>query len=452
MLVLSCSVVLLSCATPKDPGMLPPVPAEALGHRGLLVAHIYVPDWPIWHNADVHIDTRSHGGNQYNGNIVMAMPAGVHRFKQLVANNRFVSPGVVSNASLGVDREFTIESGKITNLGLIVYLPAESSDSLRRSAPEQRRQYRTVVIDNSAEIRRYLEINFGTSLASANDRSIHLAEGAYLASHRLPGLRQTIAAQEQRQSTKLISNSTLSVVYGNVGTIAIHKPRTGSRPAEFEVLDTGTVADIVDACRDGEKLIFIASDGKLLTLENGKLTSTSFPQPVDPARVTSRNGSVVVVGDRMHILTSKDGGRSWDAYHGAARENRMRGVDLASDSEGVYVYSGYPGPPKSISFVPHGSATPRPIEGPQYSWNFMKDGLPNLIARDAGLFVIPWKGLNFYFRPRATGRWEERSTPDFSCTTISVDSTGEKLKTVCGGETYESRDSGLKWSTGPSGT
>src|SRR5712692_4798404 len=142
--VLLWFIVLQGCVTTSS---IPELPSS-LGEDGLLVARLYVPGSAAWQNGSINIDGKLYGANLRDGYIAIALRPGDHNFVQLRveglhlssyqsqesdiqkvagrvgvyrAPTYYYTPGssyTVYYTTLAVNRRFTIEAGKLTNLGL----------------------------------------------------------------------------------------------------------------------------------------------------------------------------------------------------------------------------------------------------------------------------------------------------------------------------------------------
>ena len=308
--VLLLLAVLAGCAST---GSVPDIPSKLYDDKGLLVARLYVPGTATWENAQININGRLHGSNIRDGYVGIALTPGEHHFVQLRVEGHKLSsyephesdilpvaggyrvpiytyvPGrttITYFTTLSVDRTFVIESGKVTNLGLIVYLPEVPPAG---TAPAgQGRRFAVVNVDNNAEMKSYLGTNYPELMSSVGEGSVQLAPAKYLEPARLPELRRVVASHEIRaKSGKIVSNSTMDVAYGDAGTIVMVRRTAGGQPGKAEVLNTGTLADSVDAVRAGERLHFLTSEGKLLSLDDGKLGVTGVPHRIHAVRLAA---------------------------------------------------------------------------------------------------------------------------------------------------------------------
>ena len=464
--VLLWVALLQGCASTQS---VPELPAE-LGEKGLLVARLYVPGSTIWRNAQINIDGKLHGANLRDGYVAIALDPGEHKFVQLRLQGQHLAhyepqesplrmvrgggsaptyyyvPGgttTIYYTTLSVNRSFTIESGKIANLGLMVYLSADDP-SKQRAAVNESKEYYAIPVDNSAEISYYLQTNYPALIATLKDRAPKLAPGKYLEAAKLPELRRFIAAEEVRKG-KLIDNGGVSAVYGDAGTVVLSKLGTDGKRT-IDVLDTGTLANIVDGQRDDDRFIFLTADAKLLTIDHGRLTQASLPYRIHPVRLGRYgNGNFAIVDNRMTVLVSPNHGKTWSKYDGAAVETPRDDIGLVSDGENAYVYLGNTGVPSAILQFRPGEATPRAIDRPQHDAGISTTSRNTVVARAAGLFIVYNEPRDFYFRPRANERWEVYSKPGTKCKAIGVDDTGRDLRVECDGAPYESHDSGRTW-------
>jgi hypothetical protein len=465
--LLSCVAALCGCASKSS---IPDLP-DKLAEQGLLVARLYMPGSASWDNAKVEIDGKLHPSGLRDGFIAIALSPGEHYLPQLRIEGRLLSyedsgssglrkvrggggapiyyyvpggSGVRTYfTTLAVMRRFQIEAGKITNLGLMVYL----ADDPKESSGGSSRQYHAVALDNSAEIGYYLETNYPALMGTLADHTPKLAPGNYLDPKKLPELRRYIAALEAK-GKKIISSGTTAVLYGDAGTLVAAKPKPGGGSV-FEVLDTGTLANIVDARRADDRLVFLTSEAKLLTYEGGKLSMTGIPYRIHPVKMSSiGKDNLTIVDNRMSIMTSQDGGAHWSKYDGARIDTPRSDIGVVSDAHGAYIYLGTRGIPNPILYQQAGETTPQMIAPPQQPAppaRPIEDTTLNIvIVRESGLFVV-YPRNEFHFRSNATRTWQIYSKPAEGCKGIGFDTAGVDLTVECGGVKYESADSGRTW-------
>src|SRR5262249_17243983 len=152
---------------------------------------------------------------------------------------------------------------------------------------------------------------------------------------------------------------------------------------------------------------------------------------------------LIIVDNRMRILTSTDFGRTWSRYEGVILDRPRTDIGLAPDDDGAYVYLGSTGVPSTIVYAQAGGSPPRRITAPQAHGT--TTGSHNvMIARRAGLFIISGD-RNFYFRASGDQRWEVYSKPGNKCKPMGIDATGVELSIECDGVTHQSDNSGKSW-------
>lgn len=466
--ILCCLGLGSGCVTNQS---IPDLPAT-LGEQGLMVARLYVPGTLAWENARINIDGKLYPASLREGYVAVALAPGEHDFVQLRVEGQQLSgyepdeafrkvrggggyraptyvPGssyVVYFTTLSVNRHFKVEAGKIVNLGLIVYVPAPDDPNKKSATPGNKgKQYYTVTLDNNAEMSSYLNTNYPSLMASLRD-SIALAPAKYLEANRLPDLRRVIASHEITKG-RLVTSAGVTVAYGDAGTIVAFKSAGKDGKLSAEVLDTGTLANIVDAQPDGDRLVFLAADGKVYTFEHGKLTKAAIPFPVQAVRLgVMRGHALAVVDNRLRVAMSSDGGTSWTKYEGSTVEKPRSDMGIASDGDGVYVYAGNRGLPSSILYLRPNEPKAQVIPGPTLTNTIPTTSFSYPVARESGIFLI-YKERNFYFRPRAGSEgWSVRTKPGDSCRPIVFDQTGRKLNVECAGAHYESEYAGSTWS------
>jgi hypothetical protein len=458
-----CVALLGGCVTRSSVPALP----SSLGLDGLMVARVYIPGSTFWQNAQVDIDGRPYNASLRDGYIAIALPPGEHRLHNLRVDSTtpfttssygpaivpvkgggggYRAPIYIPGSSytiyyrtLSVERSFVVEANKVVNLGLMVYVAADDS----KQTSGQTKQYYNIPLDNSAEMRHYLETNYSGLMASLKERNISLAPGKYLESARLPDLRRLIALEEARKG-KLLADTTTSLAYGDAGTLVMRRLGPGAKPV-FEVLDTGTLAPIVEGLHDRERFVFLSSDAKLLTVEHGKLTTTVVPFRTHPVRLLAVGKAMAIVDNRMGILTTQDRGQTWSKFDGAMIDDPRNDMDAVTDTHGVFVYLGKQGMPSAIVHLPESGATPRVIALPPPSQAPLYNKWNTLAAKPSGLFIEFAQWPDFYFLSRSDEKWSMRAKPKTDCGPIDFDDVGQRLKTTCEGEVFESADTGRTW-------
>lgn len=458
---------LQGCVTKQS---LPELPST-LGDNGLLVARLYVLGMRGMEDASINIDGKLMPSSLRDGYIAVSLAPGEHKLSQIQAAGQLLSANIVEDnppirrvrggggpafiyipggsytvhyTTLSIDRSFHIEPGKVTNLGLIVYLPVMEDPDRKRATVNNSREFRVVALDNSAEINTFLETNYPELVGSLKTRDIILAPGRYLEAKHLPDLRRAIAFHESR-GTQVLSSPTKNIVYGRAGTIVAIDKQPGADSRKLEILDTGTLADIVGAAWNGTQFIFMTSDAKLLSWDGQTISQTTLPYRVHPVHMRSLGEvGLVAVDNHLRILSARQYGNQWVNYEGAMIKNARSDVTIASDGAGVYISLGNRGFPEALYYLKAGESLPKAITGPEPRPAISSADYHVVVAREAGLFVV-FNRPDYYFWSKAKQRWDAYSRPAGNCKPMKIDDQGLNVVVECDGVEYRSSNSGGTW-------
>ena len=449
---------------------IPQLPKALDPEEGLLVARLYVPGLQGLENASIDVDGSLRNSAMSDGYIAIPLQAGEHTLKKVRAEGHLLARAVEREApirlargaaapsyiyvpgssrqihytTLSIDRTFRIEPGRITNLGLLVYLPVVEKSDTKKATANESRQFNVVLVDNGAETRSFLETNYPELVGSLQNRDLILAPAKYLPADKLPELRRAIAYHESR-GPHVVASETTAVVYGRAGTlVALSKGKTDPAQPSVQVLDTGTLADILGGVRYGDRFTFVTSDGKVLTWEGGAVGQAALPgrsQPVGIYTVGARG--LMVVDNRMRIFTAREPGAPWEEYAGKLIDTPRSDIAVASDAEGAYISLGTKDAPRSLSYLRAGASAPATIPPPLPELG--GSGPFFMVARRAGLFVL-YGSESFLFLRKADLRWNAHKKPEAQgCKPMRIDDEGKEIVVECGGGTYRSTDSGSTW-------
>lgn len=455
------------CASKRS---LPDVPT-AIGENGLLVARLYVLGMRSMEDASINIDGKLMPSSLRDGYIAVALEPGEHKLNQIRAAGQLLANTMIEASSpfrqtkggsaptfiyipgssytihyttLSVDRPFRIEPGKVTNLGLIVYLPMPDDPNRKRATINDAREFNVVNLDNSPEIRTFLETNYPDLVRSLKDRDITLAPGKYLDTKNLPALRRAIAFHESR-GTNILSSPTKTVVYGRAGTIVALGKAADGVETSVDVLDTGTLADIVGATWNGQQFKFLTSNAELLSWDGTTIKRAELPYRVHPIRLQALGGTgLMVVDNHLRILTSRSPSDPWVKYDAAMTKEPRNDIGTAADSDGVYLSLGNRGMPEAMYYLAAGGSVPKPIPVPENRLGASNADFHFLVAREAGLFMM-FNKPDYYFWSKAHQSWALLSQPKGKCKPMKIDSEGRNLTIECDGVDYRSGDSGASW-------
>lgn len=447
---------------------LPDLPAE-LGERGILVARFYVLGMQAIENANVTIDGRDIASSMRDGYVAVALEPGEHTLGRIRASGQLLSSNLVEERSpirtvkggsaptyiyvpgytvtyttLAVDREFRIEPGKVTNLGLIVYVPVPDDPDRKRASVNNARDFRVFALDNTAEISTFLETNYPQLVKTLRSREVALAPGKYLESKNLPALRRAIAAHEVR-GPNVVRSPGKSVVFGRAGTlVAVSEGKAGAAPV-VEPLDTGTLADIVGGAWIQDAFTFLTSDAQLLRWDGKALARSPFPHRVQPVRLQALGeAGLIAVDNHMNIMTAETPNGEWRRFAGGATPEARVDVRVVRDRKGAYVVLGTRGMPDAIYFVAESGDPPVKIPVPENLAGILPGDNTSLIVRDQGVFIVSSKP-SFYFWSKATRQWTLQSQPSGKCKAMKFSRESAEIIVSCDGTDYRSDDNGATW-------
>lgn len=459
---------LAGCATKQS---LPSVSSNIEG-KGLLVARLYVLGMQSMESASINIDGKLMPSSLRDGYVVVALDPGEHTLNQIQAAGRLLSRGEVEETSpirlvkgggapsyiyvpggsytihyttLAVDRSFKIEPGKVTNLGLIVYLPVLDDPGKKRAAVNNSREFNVVALDNSAEIREFLDVNYPDLMRSMKGGEVLLAPTKYLEQKNLGSLRRMIAFHESL-GKNVLNSQDKTVVYGRAGTVAVLSKSPEGVPQSVNVLDTGTLADIVGAAQLSAKYVFLTSGAQLLSWDGKDIAQSPFPYRVHPVRLKSLGSNgLLVVDNKMRIMSYDGAGDRWDSYENSLVKNPRSDINVISGSYGAYVGLGNRGVPEAVYYVEKPGKSPMPIPIPVGGSRIAQNDLNFMVAREDGLFVV-FDKPDYYFWSRKNHAWHLYSLPTGKCKPLKIESEIGKLSVECDGVMYQSNNNGGIWS------
>jgi len=469
----SVTALLLATSTACASRAIPELPSQLEEHDGLLVARLYVLGLRAMENASVQIDGREISSAMRNGYIAIPLPAGEHRLSQFKAMGQLLRSDVIEYApairparvgyvptdiyipgasrpvhytTLGADRSFRIEAGRVTNLGLMVYLPVVDPPDQKRATTDDSRRFNTVTLDNGVETSRFLETNYPELVRSLRSRDLLLAPGKYVDPAKLPDVRRAIAYHELK-GPNVVATQTRAVVYGRAATIVVLTRGPNDKDTHVEVLDTGTLADVVGAVRHGDRYTFVTSDAKALSWDGQALTRAPLPERVQPLGLHPLGErGLMVIDMRMRILTAREPGAPWVDHQALMVGTPRDDVSVATEDAGDYISIGTRGLVPSLYYLKAGESVPQRVQPPDSVEGDGSLGRYFMVTRRAGLFVF-YDSAQFLFRSKATQQWARHYMPNEKCKGAKLDDEGREFTVECEGVKYRSVNSGATWSS-----
>lgn len=452
---------------------VPQLPTALGPGEGLLVARLYVPGLDALDNAQIDVDGSLRSSAMRDGYVAIPLAEGAHTLKQLRVEGHVLGaapvereapvrlargggapihvygPGTTRRiewTTLSIERSFEITPGRITNLGLMVYLPVVDPPGTVSARQNGSRQFKVFAVDNGAETRAFLETNYPALTASLPTRELVLAPARYLAPDKLPDLRRAIAYHESR-GPHVVASRTTAVVYGRAGTlVALRRDAPAEPGAGVEILDPGTLADVLGGVVSGERFTFVTSDGKVLTWEGGAVAQAPLPTRAQPVGIWRLGATgLLVVDNRMRLYASREPGAPWQEYTGYSIDAPRNDIQVAPDGEGAYISLGDRDAPRSVSYLRAGASAPSRLAPPLPEQS--GSGPYSMVARGTGLYVLYGASQPFLQWRRSDGQWRVRKLPAASCKPMVIGDDGRDLRVECSGQIYRSTDAGATWSS-----
>ena len=433
------TLILSACATapPIDQDLVvTPLPSD-LGKNGILMATFVIP--AVYSNLRNGYAEITRGKRRItNGQLVAALRPGKYRLRSLHAEwleratyntmNRHTE-----RLRFNQDREFTVETGKVTNLGLVIVLTSTQPNMLKTAT--------IVLADNNVEQENYLRANYPESINQLHSPTPILAPGTYVDQAELRKTRAHIAASVPPPHPVF---GDFRVEIGGAGTANVWLREEGTRNLRNELLETGTLAEMVDVINDNGDVLILSADGWILRYRDGRIQKTRLPLPVHAIKfATLGSGGLVAVDNRMRIFASADRGQSWLTYNGLSGSEPTKKIHLVRGRMGSYVYTKPGDTVESIVYVGNNAQEFRALPIPRTLFDSPQYGVK--VREVTGGLWIDYHGKEFQYLAAGQTAWQSRSKPQENC---MLNDTGVSAVTFiadCAGVRYQSGDGGKNW-------
>lgn len=432
LLVSACSTV-----PPIDQDLvLTPLPSE-LGKNGILMATFVLPT--VYSNLRNGYAEITRGKRRItNGQLVAALRPGKYRLRSLHAEwleratyntmNRHTE-----RLRFNQDREFTVETGKVTNLGLVIVLTSTQPNMLKTAT--------IILADNNVEQENYLRANYPESINQLHSPTPLLAPGKYVDQAELRKTRALIAESVPPPHPVF---GDIRVEIGGAGTANIWLREEGTRNLRNELLETGTLAEMVDVINDNGDILILSADGWILRYRDGRIQKTRLPLPVHAIKfATLGSGGIVAVDNRMRIFASADRGQSWLTYNGLSGSEPTKKIHFVRGRMGSYVYSKPGDTVESIVYVGNNAQEFRALPVPRTLFDSPQYGAK--LREVAGGLWIDYHGKVFQYLAAGQTAWQSRSKPHENCMLSDTGVSAVTFIADCAGVRYQSGDGGKNW-------
>jgi hypothetical protein len=189
---------------------------------------------------------------------------------------------------LALQRTFTVQEGKITNLGLMLFA----------KDPKDNTKITQSYIDNSPHMREFLTRFGGNSVTADQIKEMTLAEGPYLTGGELAAVRTSLAARTMFGGTYVIPADA-----GILARVTASREKTSVR-----LLPSPTLSNIQsfhwrlsaqDFARDG--LVFVTKENRLYLFREDRVRELAAPAEDDMAEVFWLNNTLIAISERSRV-------------------------------------------------------------------------------------------------------------------------------------------------------
>lgn len=403
---------------------------DRLADQGVVIAEVHG-----FEGQEVNINGRRYA---YLHNRHLVLPLSPGKYTLTSISNTINDGRYINTNSLPLNREFEIKAGKVTNLGLILFV----------FDPKDKKKFFTMVLDNTPAAQRYLRASHPALAANLDAGDFVLAPGKYLPADKLPMVRKVVASSRGMWSRAMEPGISPTVVAGPAGLVGEYVMKDG-KAVDLKILETDTLAHAVNVSRLGDRHFIAMSDGRLFLLAKGRLETVNPPTGAAPlVKARLAPGGLVVIDERMTAFWSRDNGRQWHTYAAAQLppEESTGAIGIETDDAGFFFYTKKTKAPRvlytdaaSIAFA----SLPLPPE---------VTGIEKVVSKKAGVFVEQSENSLFkddvlYFKAKDSSTWEPRKGPGSFCVFRFEDEVGTRLRSSCGisQKPHGSTDGGKTW-------
>lgn len=436
---------------------------DDIGSKGLLVAQVSSRTWPhitrgypVISSDDGKLSHDSIIGGMREGTIMVPLEPGTYTLERIeeyvdgyIATSGYGAIGQSTYRHYPINKPFTIESGKATNLGLIVFEPF-----IGTSAGGLKATY----FDNSSEVKTFISERYPKLFASLRTPEFDYIPSPSVNDDKLLKLRRYLLAKELTYGQSKSFAGKKGLITSSVGTIGWVKQQSDGQWTVDKFVDSGTVSDLSGCGFSGLRAACVLSQKSFLLINGDKIERRDAPAGIiiDTASAFGDAG-VLLVDQYMRLHISRDNGKRWSVFDGAARTspvkryNRMTvaqgAFEIVLAPKGYYVFlKGADGGDAPIVYGEFNGTVHRLIELPDTVEDIQK--LVNLKDK---LLVGPAKTafangkLHIFDKLQTT--WSIVEIPAPGCDDMFVDrNNGAHIVVLCArGKTMVTEDGGTTW-------
>lgn len=461
--VLATTIALTGCATRTFPT------PEVIGNQGLVVGQILTVDYMPGIETPV-INGKEYGTSVSRGYILLALNPGQYTLEKFVGTGPSDRPNqyIIYSYPYPMQRNFTIEAGKVTNLGLLLI---QSRNTGADQANTNR--YNIFLADNSREMTSFLKEVRPKLYDSLKQKNPVLAPGNYFNGEQVNSLRSYIASKKIQSTDWKRDYGNSTYVTGPAGTLATLTRNTSGAITTYKVLETNSLADLSDCNSKMKVAACLISSTEYIMVKNDQVTRHALPPGLVANSLLALNDNwLVMVDNSVNVYSSLDNGQTWRKFDKAAvpqpikaifeYDSRDRfGFFMGKDGYYIFLKANYyldaSSPEhKLMVYGDYRTATLRKLNLPKPISEISK-----LHETDLGIYLGSYGGFtssDIYFLPKGKENWETRELHQTGCHTPTAfpDNSGNRLQVLCWDSlvsgkytAWESNNGGLKWSEIP---
>ena len=461
--LLSQTILLTGCATKSFPT------PEVIGSDGLAIGQVLTVDYLRGVNTPV-INGKPYTEALSQGYFLIALKPGQYSLDSFVGSafdSHVANTTYSTNYTYPINRKFTIEAGKATNLGLFLI------QSRNTGTDANSNKYSIFLADNSREMTTFLRETKPKLYDSLTQKQLLLTPGHYFNRAQITSLRSYIASRKINSADWKREFGNNAYVTGPAGTMAHVIRDSAGAITKFQVLETNTLADLSACTSTPRHIACLISTTEYITVKDDKVALHNLPSGVvGNSLLAFSDTGLTVVDLSMNIYTSFDNGSTWKKSGIATLplpiESKYKIADPKHEfsfyttpnghyisTQGTSLYFGYAKPVENhLVYMDYRTSTYHQILLPEPVKKYHQSYKAN-----AGLYFLPeivlFSPTQIYFLPKDKDTFEVRTLPQPGCDAPDFpDISGNWLQLKCRDRSgpqqfWESKNGGLKWSQIP---
>lgn len=431
---------------------------DALTSEGMVVfeiaRHPVAVGPQIW-ISEAEIDGKRYRGLLQSGSVfAVVLPPGEHVLESLHGQSPNRQTSYFSGMAVGFSpaahwatrRTFTIEAGKITSLGGMLFMENKPNE----------RGFRLAYIDSRDTPPSLMAANPTLAAAIGPDKFL-TAPGDYISPVQLTALRtEMLEAKFKTMTPTALANA--NFVAGDAGSLAFLVKGAGGA-ASLKVVDPGTFR--FRKCREwGAGAACYLTNHSVLLIDGKGRKIVQHPADFEVNDFLAFGDSIVLVDPGFRLLISRDGGRNWALDESLKVDKATLALRplLGAGAKGFYVHSTYlfdKPQVKKLLYSPYEKLALRPIDMPPEL-----EKIDVVLETEQGLYAMFRTAKNtapVYYLANGQTQWEKKAIiPGWGCNRMYADrNDGKRLTVVCSSNSepeareFVSDDGALSWRNGP---